>query len=69
MAYKDNKVGPPSPRFPGRGPSSLRLPEIDPALRPPLYPGRDANVVGDCPPNLLPHVRGGPFDVVKPAAR
>ena len=65
MPYKDNKVGPSSPRTGTRGPSS-RLPEIDPALRPPLYPGRDANVVGDCPPDLLPHVLDGPIDLVTP---
>ena len=69
MTYKDNKAGPSSPRTASRVSSSPRLPEVDPALRPPLYPGRDANVVGDCPPDLLPHVRGGPIDVVKPTTR
>ena len=69
MPYKDNKIGPESPRTASRVPSSPRLPEVDPALRPPLYPGRDSHVVGDCPPDLLPHVRGGPIDVVKPTTR
>ena len=64
MPYKDNKVGPSSPRTASRVPSSPRLPEVDPALRPPLYPGRDSHVVGDCPPDLLPHVLDGPIDLV-----
>ena len=69
MPYKDNKVGPSSPRTASRGPSSPRLPEVDPALRPQLYPGRDANVVGDCPADLLPHVLDGPIDFVTPLTR
>ena len=64
MAYKDNKVGPSSPRTASRVPLSPRLPEVDPALRPPLYPGRDSHVVGDCPADLLPHVLDGPIDLV-----
>ena len=69
MPYKDNKVGPSSPRTGTRGPSSPRLPEVDPALRPPLYPGRDSHVVGDCPADLLPHVLDGPIDIVTPLTR
>ena len=69
MSYKDNKVGPSSPRTASRVSSSPRLPEVEPALRPPLYPGRDSHVVGDCPPDLLPQVHGGPIDVVKPNTR
>ncbi len=65
MAYKDKKTGPSTPRNPGRISSSPRLPEVDTALRPPLYPGRDANVVHDCPPDLLPQVLDGPIDLVK----
>ena len=65
MAYKDNKAGPSTPRTASRVSSSPRLREVDPALRPPLYPGRDANVIGDCPPDLLPHVLDGPIDLVK----
>ena len=69
MTYKDNKAGPSSPRTASRVPSSPRLQKVDPALRPPLYPGRDTHVVGDCPADLIPHVRGGPIDLVTPAAR
>ena len=69
MTYKDNKAGPSSPRTASRVSSSPRLPEVDPALRPPLYPGRDSHVVGDCPADLLPHVLDGPIDVVTPPAR
>ena len=57
MPYKDNKVGPSSPRTASRGPLSPRLPDVDPALRPPLYPGRDSNVPFDCPPDLVPHIQ------------
>ena len=64
MTYKDNKVGPSSPRTGSRVRSSPRLPEVDPALRPPLYPGRDTHVVSDCPADLLPHVLDGPIDLV-----
>ena len=69
MPYKDNKVGPSSPRTATRVASSPRLPEVDLALRPPLYPGRDTHVVGDCPADLLPQVLDGPIDVVKPTTR
>ena len=69
MPYKDNKVGPPSPRTASRVPLSPRLPTVDPALRPQLYPGCDTHVVGDCPADLLPHVLDGPIDVVKPTTR
>ena len=69
MTYKDNKAGPSSPRTASRVSSSPRLPPVDPALRPHLYPGRDTHVVGDCPADLIPHVRGGPIDLVTPAAR
>ena len=64
MPYKNNKVGPSSPRTGARTGSSPRLPEVDPALRPSLYPGRDANVVHDCPPDLIPQVLDGPIDLV-----
>ena len=64
MPYMDNKVGPSSPRTATRGPSSPRLPPVDPALRPQLYPGRDTHVVGDCPADLLPQVLDGPIDLV-----
>ena len=68
MPRERNKIGPESPRTASRGPSSLRLPEVDPALRPPLYPGRDANVVHDCPPDLLPQVRDDPLYLVQTLA-
>ena len=57
MAYRDNKVGPSTPRNPSRISSSPRLPEVDTALRPSLYPGRDSNVPFDCPPDLVPHIQ------------
>ena len=69
MRHQRNPVGPESPRTASRGPSSPRLPEVDPALRPPLYPGRDTHVVGDCPADLLPHVLDGPIDFVTPLTR
>ena len=69
MPHQRNKIGPESPRTDSRVSSSPRLPEVEPALRPPLYPGRDSHVVGDCPADLLPHVLDGPIDVVTPPAR
>ena len=64
MLHQRNQVGPESPRTASRVPSSSRLPEIDPALRPQLYPGRDSHVVSDCPADLLPHLLDGPIDLV-----
>ena len=69
MRHERNKIGPESPRTASRVPSSPRLPEVDPALRPQLYPGRDTHVVGDCPADLLPQVLDGPIDLVNPPAR
>ena len=65
MPHERNRIGPESPRTASRVTSSPRLPEVDPALRPPLSPGRDSHVVGDCPADLLPHVLDGPIDLVK----
>ena len=57
MRHPRNPVGPSSPRTGARTGSSPRLPDVDPALRPPLYPGRDSNVPFDCPPDLVPHIQ------------
>ena len=69
MPHERNRIGPESPRTASRVSSSPRLPEVDPALRPPLYPGRDSHVVGDCPADLIPHLLDGPIDVVTPTTR
>ena len=44
--------------------AAARLPDIPPALRPQLYPGRDTNVVADAPADLLPHILDGPIEFV-----
>ena len=65
MPHERSRIGPESPRTASRVSSSPRLPPVDLALCPPLYPGRDTHVVGDCPAELLPHVLDGPINLVK----